>query len=314
MVEDNNEARARAIIEGIRLVGVTIFLALFSMILPGVGLALACLIPAPIALCVARHDLKLGIVASLAAGLMVAAVGSPLYSCLLVIGFGLTGVAIGESIRANFSLKQTLVYSTLAALLSKVLFVVVVWFLMQEEVSMILGVILEQLQETFVALEIPYDIKFEEILNFFIFMIPGFAIGTCILEAVVNYSLVAAILRKLGVSIKSLPPFSLWRFPPLLVFGYAIGCGMMILNVYYPNIVLSLVGLNLITLISQVFFIQGLSFGWFLADRWKLHKVVRWIIAVFSILMGVFSILVFVGVFDSLLNLRRFFPYTGSRK
>jgi len=120
MVEDNIEARARAIIEGIRLVGVTIFLALFSMILPGVGLALACLIPAPIALCVARHDLKLGIVASLAAGLMVAAVGSPLYSCLLVIGFGLTGVAIGESIRANFSLKQTLVYSTLAALLSKV--------------------------------------------------------------------------------------------------------------------------------------------------------------------------------------------------
>lgn len=313
VVEDNN-TQVRAMVEGARMVSVTVLLAMFSMILPGLGSILIYLIPTPIALCVVRHDLRLGILASMTAGLTVAIIGSPLQSCLIVIGFGMLGIAIGESIRANFSLTQTLAYGTFVALLSKVLLAGVVWMLMGQEVSELFNTVFDQGRELFATVGAPYGLEFDEVINMAIFVIPGLVIGSSLLESVVNYSLVATVLKKLGVKVKALPPFSLWKFSPRLVYGYVIGLMLIIMNSYYPSTVFSLIGLNLIVVMSQVFFVQGLSLGWFVADQYKLHKGLRWVLAILGVVLGVFSVIVFVGVFDSLINIRRFFPHTTSQE
>lgn len=313
LVEDN-DAQVRAMVEGARMVSVTVLLAMFSVILPGLGSILIYLIPAPIALCVVRHDLRLGILASMAAGLIVAVIGSPLQSCLIVVGFGLLGVAIGESIRADFSLTQTLAYGALVALLSKVLFAGVVWVLIGQEVTQLFSVVLDQGRELFATVGAPYGLEFDEVINMAILVIPGLAIGSSLLESVVNYSLVVTILKKLGVKVKTLPPFGLWRFSPRLVYGYVVGLMLVIVNTYYPSTAFSLIGLNLIVVMSQVFFVQGLSLAWFVADQYKLHKGLRWVLAILGVVLGVFSVIVFVGVFDSLINIRRFFRHTTSQE
>lgn len=311
---EDNDMQTRSIVEGARLVSITVLLALFSMILPGLGSVFTYVIPTPIALCVVRHDLKLGIFASMVTGLIVAIIGSPLQSCLIVVGFGLLGVAIGESIRSGFSLTRTLVYGAAVALLSKVLLAVVVWMLMGHEVSELFSSVLEQSREIFTTVGAPYGFEFEEVIRMAVSVIPGVAIGSSLLESVVNYSLVAMVLKKVGVKVKTLPPFSLWRIPARLVFGYVIGFVLIVLNSYYPNAVFRLIGLNLIILLSQVFFVQGLSLAWFVADQYRLHQGLRWILAIVGVLLGVFSIIVFVGVFDSLINIRRFFQHSTSQE
>jgi uncharacterized protein YybS (DUF2232 family) len=313
ILEDNGE-RVRAMVEGARMVSIAVLFALFSVLLPGLGSMLVYLIPTPIALCVVRHELRLGIVASIAAGFMAAIIGSPIQACLIVIGFGLLGVAIGESIRANFSLMQILVYGSVVALISKLLFAGIIWMLMGQEVIELLNMALNQGRELFEAVGAPYGLEFDEVISMAALVIPGLLLGSSLLEVVVNYSVVANILGKLGTKVKKLPPFSLWRFPPRLVYGYILGLALMVVNTYYSSTVLSLIGLNLIVVMSQAFFVQGLSLSWFVADQYKLHKGLRWFLAVLGVILGVFSVIVFVGVFDSLINIRRFFQRTTSQE
>jgi uncharacterized protein YybS (DUF2232 family) len=304
---DDDGKQARAIVEGARMVSMTVLLSILSIIIPGFGTVFTYLIPTPIALCVIRHDVKLGILASMAAALAAAFIGSPFHACLIVIGFGIVGVAIGEGIRSGLSLKQTLICSVCVAFLSKMLLAAVVWGLMGREFAEIFSAMLREGREIFAAVNAPYGLTFDDIVAMFIRVLPALLIGSSLFETAVNYMLVTSVMQRLEMKVKALSPFSSWRFSPRLLYVYIFGLILIALNVYYSNDIAAIVGLNVVVVMSQLYFVQGISLIWFIADQYRLNKGIRWLLAILGLILGIFSVVVFVGVFDSLLNVRRFF-------
>jgi uncharacterized protein YybS (DUF2232 family) len=96
-----------------------------------------------------------------------------------------------------------------------------------------------------------------------------------------------------------------WRFPFSIVYAYLLGVGLYILNTYYPNSALILVSTQLRVVSSAILFAQGLSLTWFVADRYKIHPIMKWLIFLIAAFTQAFSLIALLGAVDSRFDIRK---------
>src|SRR5665647_135226 len=114
------QTRVRSMVEGGLLAAIAIIFAVISAYLPIIGPFVDLLWPVPIILLGVRHGYKWSIMATVVAGVMIAMLLHPLQAVSVVVGFGLIGVVLGYAFRMEFSPAKTMLWGSVASLISKV--------------------------------------------------------------------------------------------------------------------------------------------------------------------------------------------------
>ena len=95
-----------------------------------------------------------------------------------------------------------------------------------------------------------------------------------------------------------------WRFPISIAYVYLFGVGLYILNTFYPNPSFVLISTQLRLVSSAILFAQGLSLVWYVADYYRIHWIMKWLVFFLAAFTQAFPIITVLGVVDSRFDVR----------
>jgi uncharacterized protein YybS (DUF2232 family) len=306
----------RPMVEGGILASIAILFALISAYMPFIGPFVNLIWPVPIILLGVRHGYKWSIMATFVAGVIIAMLLHPLQAVGVVVGFGLIGIVLGYSIRSQFHPVKTLLWGSVASLLSKVAVLLIT--------AVVLGVnplnmqteALSQAFDQAVQMYRSLGMKEEDLttiaanmqtmLQFMKIIVPAGFILAAIADTYLNFLVAKIVLKKLGQPIQSFPPFKDWSMPGYIVYIYLLA----LVGMYWGNsrqiTELYHIAVNFQVITSTLLFVQGLALFYFLADKYKLSRLARGIILFLIFTNGLFTqILVVAGVFDMAFDYRQ---------
>ena len=116
-----SNSRVKPMVEGGILSAVAILFALISVYIPLIGAFVNMIWPVPIILLGVRHGYKWSLMATVVAGILIAILLHPLHAVGVAIGFGLTGIALGQCFRRNLSPVHSVLIGSVASLASKLI-------------------------------------------------------------------------------------------------------------------------------------------------------------------------------------------------
>lgn len=287
--------------ERVTLAIITVLTALLGTFLS----SLLFMSPVPLAILVFRHGLRPGIVTALSTGIIVAVSAQhPMAMLLVLLVLGL-GVAIGEALRDDFSLGQTLVVAWAASLLTFVVLYLVSYYVLGiDMVEVTVQMWLEQLMR--LAGEptgMFTDADLAKLAAELRTMLPGMTILASVGIATFDYWLIGRWLIRLGSAVPWFPPLEQWRFPWFFAWGYIAGLGLPLLNDLIRWPWLMPLAINLEVVFRFVFLVQGVAVLWFFLRKWRVRRFKTVLMITLAILAP--RLLVFVGLLDSWFDLRR---------
>ncbi|MEN6414048.1 MAG: YybS family protein [Veillonellales bacterium] len=310
------QTRVRPMVEGGVLSAVALIFALISAYLPIVGPFVNLIWPVPIILLGVRHGYKWSMLATAVAGVLIAILMHPLHAVSVVVGFGLIGIVLGHAFRADYSPGKTLLWGTLASLISKVAVLAIGAVVMginplnmqtdamSSAVDQALGMYRsmgmseENLQQMSGSMQ--------AMINLVKIILPaGFGMAA-VLDTYLNFVIAKAVLKKLGHQVAPFPPFRRWNLPPFLAYIFILS----IVGMYWGKVkeidMLYKAAMNFQVITSMFLLLQGLALFYFLADKYKLSRFVRGIILVLLLTNGFLTQgVIFAGGFDMAVDYRR---------
>jgi uncharacterized protein YybS (DUF2232 family) len=308
--------RLRPMVEGGILSGIAILFALISAYLPLIGPFVNLMWPVPIILLGVRHGYKWSIMATAVSGIMIAMLMHPLHSLSVVVGFGLIGIVLGYAFRMNFSASKTMLWGTVASLLSKAALLAIS--------AVVLGVNPLNMQSDVMADAVKQAVdvyrnfgmgeqelakmteSMQTILDLMKVILPAGFIMASVLDTWLNFLIAKTVLRKLGHNVPNFPPFKEWSLPYHIVYLFALSLVM----IYWGNSreigLLTQVGMNLQVITSTLILVQGLALFNYFADKYNLSRMVKGLILFLILTNGFFAqILIVAGAIDMVMDYRR---------
>jgi len=311
-----SNTKTKTLVEGALLSAITIILSISSVYIPFIGIFLTFLWPVPIIVLCIRHGIRIGIMATIVSGLVVAMMTEPLQAFTIILGFGLIGITLGYAFKHKYSSGKTLLLGTGASILSKIILfglamlilninpLVTQMEIFKESLDSVvrfystMGMDSQQLQTL--------KENFKGMFQILHIMLPGILIMASFFDAFINFSVAGLVLRRLGHKVEGLPPMREWRMPIFSVPMFLSGIAMMLLYRYYQIPVLKYLGINIQLVFSLVLMFQGLAVVSFYLSRFNIHKILVIVIFVFILFNPFLSqIAVWVGLFDLLFDFRK---------
>lgn len=318
------QTKIRPMVEGGFLAAMAIIVAVISAYLPLVGPFINLLWPVPIILLGVRHGYKWSMLATVVAGLIIAMLVQPLEAVTVVIGFGLIGIVLGHAFRMEFGPGKTILWGTIASLLSKVALLGIGIastginpFDMQGDA---MAQMINQTIEIYRNFGIPEDkiteltTNLNTIIKFVEIAFPSAFILGSIVDTFVNFLIAKVVLKKLGHTIADFPPFKHWTLPSYIVYFFAVGLVMIYWGQSREITLLYNSGINLYMLASTILLVQGLSLFNYVVDKYNLSRWTRSIILVLILTNGLLAQMVIcAGAIDTIIDYRRL-RTTNSKK
>lgn len=299
------------------LVGITVVMGLMAVYLPVLGIAANLLWPLPIIVLVVRHGLQQGILSVLASAMIMCILISPLNAVHLAATFGPPSLALGYCFRHSYPASKVLLFGLIASLIGVgmstgllIAFAGINPFDMQEQQEAMemavnaavqayrdMGIDAKQLQEI--------QDQLAMVKEFMVLLLPLTIICSGLITTWLNFAIGGKLLRRLGHSVSTLPPFDDWHLPQaiLYIFGFALvglywGSSRDIALLYQASF-----NVYLLTVLAG--FIQGASVLSKLC-RNRVGRWVYWVIMVFILTNSLFTqVLAVLGLFDMLFDYRR---------
>ncbi len=301
------------------LSSISIVFAIINIYLPMMGVFLNMLWPVPLVLLGIRHGLKWSGLSLVTAGIIIALIVSPLQSIMLVSGLGFIGIVLGWSIRKGNSPFKTIIWGSIASLLSKIA-VLLISFLLIGANPLNLDAettnrITEQVIDYYQKIGIPEkDIQNAKdlinlILHLMIIAIPAILIISAVIDTIINFIVAKAILKRLGTYMDDIPPFRNWVISQhiLLLFGLSL-IGFSYFQ-QYPNSLSYYISVNGFFLFSVPILIQGTSIVFYFIHKKNWPSFVKGIfITLLFINQIVAFFTVFIGLFDFIFDFRKIRP------
>ncbi|MDF2634612.1 MAG: Protein of unknown function rane [Pelosinus sp.] len=309
------QTRLRPMVEGGILSGIAILFALISAYLPLIGPFVNLMWPVPIILLGVRHGYKWSIMATVVSGIMIAMLMHPLHALSVVVGFGLIGIVLGYAFRMNFSANKTMLWGTVASLISKAALLTIS--------AIVLGVNPLSMQSDVMANAVTQAINvyrdfgmgeqelakmaesMQTMIDLMKVILPAGFIMASVLDTWLNFLIAKTVLRKLGHNVPNFPPFKEWSLPYYIVYLFALALVM----IYWGNSreisLLTQVGMNLQVITSTLILVQGLALFNYFADKYNLSRLVKGLILFLILTNGFFAqILIVAGAIDMVLDYR----------
>jgi uncharacterized protein YybS (DUF2232 family) len=133
----------------------------------------------------------------------------------------------------------------------------------------------------------------------------GFALAA-VVTAYLNFTVAKIVLKKLGYYVEPFPPFREWQMPKIALYTFVVAVLCMYWGHSREITWLYTVGVN-VQMISMIFLIvQGLALFYYLADKYKLSRLIRGIILFLVFTNGIMlQVIIFAGAFDMAMNYRQ---------
>lgn len=315
--------QTKALVEGAIFAGLTAVLGILYYYMQYLGI-IAMVWPVPVIIVGYRNGIKASILSALSAGLIVSLVTQPLVGLGLLVGFGLPGVLMGYMIK-----KKTNPYAVVL-LCGLVLSVTIVGeFLLSLAAAGI------DAMEFYSGMEAAFKQQIEMSLNIYgkfgiagkdlqnlndylnqsieamKLIIPSALMVSGLMFSFIDYKLTRLILKRTGHVIPDIENFSKWRLSEPYSF---ILVGLAVLTAaasYFKIPGLTVVAMNASTVITLVFLIIGVSvISYYIGiygERNGISKALRRIFTVLIVIIFM-KLIVFVGIFDLMLDLRKLDP------
>lgn len=300
------------------LTAITVIMALMAVYLPVMGIVAALFWAVPLILLVVRHGFRLGLMAVLAAGIIMALLIEPLLSLRMTISFAPTGLALGYGFRRGWSGVRVFSVALIASILAKVAALALIFAVTAVNP---LAMQVDGMKESFEASFQLYETlgmeqsvideakgQVSEGIAMIQILMPLIVAITGLLDTVVNYIVAGRIMSRLGISVSQFPPFREWRLPQ--VFLYLMGFALV--GMYWGGSreiqLLYEISLNANILALLAGLVQGLSLVTYVAHRYRISMFLR-ILVFFLILVNgmLLQIIAFTGLFDMAFDYRRRF-------
>lgn len=311
------QTKITPMVEGGVLSAIAIMFAFLSAYVPILGGFVNLIWPVPIILLGVRHGHKWSLLATVVAGILIAVLMGPLHALSVVVGFGLIGIALGHSIRVNFSPSKTMIWGSVASMISQAAIIglgIIITgtnpFNIQTE---LMTKSLEEAMGIYRSLGVFKEedlAKMKEMmvgmLDLLKIILPSGLILASIVTAWLNYSVAKAVLKKMGHYIAPFPPFKDWNMPKAVLYAFVVAG----LAIYWGGsrelTWLYNAGMNLQMVCIAFLIVQGLALFYFLADKYNLSRFIRSIILVLVFTNGiVMQIILFAGAVDLAINYRQ---------
>ena len=305
------------LVEGGLLAAITAILGLAATFLPIVGIVIEFFCPIPIVILTVRQGLKFGAAAVVASFLLTLIFTGPALAIRLALTFSLCGLVLGQCLRLKLNAVKCFVPTFIMACAAQI--VMLIMFLAIMGVDLIgenMQMIRDSFDESFkFYADMGVDPQLisqsremvEPIARFIGLLTPIILFSVALINTAGSYALTKWFFRKLNMKFaEPLPPFAQWRFPVAFVYLAAFAG----IGIYWGEKLseggLYFISMNALFIACIIGLIQGLSLLSFMADKYKVSKLVRRLIFVILILnFFLLQIVAFTGLFDIIFDYRK---------
>ena len=311
MNQTNNNSKP--FLESILAIGIsTIYMLIAIYFLPIIGI----LFPISFVILGIRNGIKYNISSMIISTLLLGLVIDKTTGLFILIAFLPISIVLNYSIKKRRNSQQILLSTTIVGILSYI-FIMILF-------GKVTGVgLVKQLEESFSqAIKFQMDLLkdrgisssqinetkdvLKNLYEYIVLMLPSTVIIFSVFTAFLNSLISIYILRKIGYGIVSVPKFSYFKLPDNVILGtIVIYIGVFIIKIlkipYYKTILI-----NVTSIVSFFFFLEGLSVIIFYLNKSKLNKVIRGIIIIFTVLaVHLNPIISIIGFLDIIFDFRR---------
>jgi len=300
------------------LTAVTVIMALLAVYMPVLGMVAALLWAVPIILLVVRHGIRWGVMAVAVAAVIMAVLIEPMLSLRMTVSFAPTGLVLGYGFRQGWSGVRIFAATLLVSILAKIAAMALVFAMtavnpldlqkqgMQES--------FETTFELYESMGVPQgDIdtaktQVSEAMKMVNMLLPLILVLMGLMDTVLNYVIATRVMKRLGISVKQMPPFSQWRLPQ----GFIYLMGFALVGLYWGGTreiqFLYEVSLNANMLALMAGLVQGISLLVCLGNHYHVSRLLKGLVILLVLTNGyLLQIVAFTGLFDMAFDYRRRF-------
>lgn len=317
-----SQRRVTALAEGALLASLTAILVLIGYFFPPLQLLTTVVWSVPILVLIVRRDLRLGLMATFIAGLLILIFIGPVSAVLLFTQFAPLGIVYGYLFKHKTGAGKTVAAGSAVSLAALLINFYLVFLLtglplggMVQELENSMHHVLDFYQRTGMLDSLTSrGLTVEQVqqamldtLNTLKILLPGILISASLLAAFVNYVVAEKILQRLQLMEGGLPPFRHWQLPWYFVWVVIAGLLCWQLGDYAGIAIVSQVGLNLLYITIPLLVGNGLAAVSFFFNRFKLAPFAKWAVAaIFLFYLPVALVfIIMLGLFDPFLICRR---------
>lgn len=301
----------RALVEGALLTAITILFCVLDAYIP----IFALVYPVPIVVLVVRRGVRAGALATFIAVLGTSALTGPLQGLTVLAKVGIVGITLGACLNRRLSAARTIILTGVAVVVSVGLTLAVSILVFDFNLGQLTQAVEEGLRR---SIDIYRSIglsqkdlamleqNLRQLVDIMKMTLPAAMFLAVAMISFIDFTIARLVLKRLGHEVASLPQFSQWRIPWYWGWGYIAGGAIMLLGQGHKMDLAFKAGLNIMTVFSYVFLIQGLALVWFFMDKYRVSTAMRVLLVFFIIITRFLSqLLVWVGLFDAWLDLRK---------
>ncbi len=253
-----------------------------------------------------------GLVPAVAFVLMAAIAGGGVLDRVVVLGLLLLGYLLGEGIARGFSIEKTVGLATgsLAVLGTVALYLTALWSdtavaaMVRSSVAEHLAVYAAALTKLGAAEETrqAFLAAAPRIETMVVRMLPGAVLSGILTVAWLALLMARPVFRRAGIARPAFGALIHWRCPEGLVWGVITGGALLLL----PAAGAKAIGLNLLMVLLQIYFFQGIAIVSFYFETRNVPPMVRWVLyALIPLQIYVLLLVIGLGFFDMWLNVRK---------
>ncbi|MCG0277653.1 MAG: YybS family protein [Thermanaeromonas sp.] len=308
--------------EGALVAALAAVLALLGIVLPPLQVITNILWIVPIVVLVVRQDLRTGVLATLVAGILVGIFSGIFNALFLFIQFAGLGLLYGylfkREVPPGIMVAAGSVMVLFSLLFSLFLSIHILgWSSLDllEDLKHLPDRVLDfykrsGLLDRFLqqgnTLE---DLRrsLEVTVNYIKLLLPGMLVLVSLFMALINYLVSEAVLRRLNLRNRVLPPFRYWQLPWYAIWGFIGGLALWLAGDYWHLDFLRIVGLNILYFYFPLLAGNGLALVAFWAHRFPWPgalKLMVFLFLLFNLPLGLL-VLATLGLVDTLAGWRR---------
>lgn len=316
MTEQTNTVAQSALLAAIAAV-----LGLSALFVPILGVVASVLWSIPIIILVVRFELRTGIMALAVALTIVGLTAGPFGGLSLGLKSGLAALAFGHCLKKGLSPGKTVFWGGITAVAGTGILLLLTFMLMGGSLIEV-GEIENTVDQTLAFYErhgllnplMEQGVTQEELrgqllkmMGLVVALIPGAMFLGSLTMAGITYLVARRVLKRLGHSLKAIPPFRHWQVPWYTVWGLILALLLILAGDYLEQKLPLLVGQNIIYIYLPLLLINGLAVITYYYYRWPLSLLVKGLLMAAAIinLPFVAPLLILIGAFDPLFNYRK---------
>jgi len=273
--------------------------------------------PVPFMLITRRYGHKIAFLSAFIASGIVFFLLDPVASLMFALLFCLTGIAFGVISVKVKSASDYMLAAILASLFSKMILVVIFskiigvnpFVIDADATSGIISSVIKVFPKVGAQLSVSsIEEQIKTMANNLSLLMPAMLILFSAMDSLASYYCSSYIIKRLKyVPLVKMPPFSEWRCPQNIFWALFASLIIDLTSRAYPEVrQLTVISVNLLEILRAVFIVQGLSLAWYFMTLRKVHRVLKVMFVILSIIFAPLSyILYIVGIFDICYDLRK---------